>query len=220
MAGVTRRSFLLGSAAVLGLGPVGCVGTVQGSGRAVVESREVASFREVSVGGGARLVLTQTGRESLTVETDDNLLPLVETEVRNGRLSLGFRSGTSVSTARGLRFELTARELSAIEASGGTRVEATGIDTPALRVDVSGGGQLRAEGRAARQEVSASGGGQYDGARLASAAARVDASGGGWAVVDVADELDASASGGGRIEYTGHPRVRQETSGGGSVRQR
>jgi hypothetical protein len=220
LARTTRRSFVLGGAAALTLGLVACVGQLQGSGRTAVETRSVDGFSEVSVGGGALLVLKQTGQESLRVEVDDNLLPLVETELRDGRLSLGFKPGSGVTTARGLRFELTARELRAIAASGGARVEATGIDTPALRVDVSGGGQVRAAGQAAHQEVTASGGGQYDGAHLATRTARVDVSGGGWAVVDVADELDASASGGGWVEYGGNPRLSEETSGGGAVRRR
>jgi hypothetical protein len=226
---MTRRAFLLGGAAALGIGLGGCAGPfvgsgrpgmLVGSGRTAVEERSVSGFDGVSVDGGARLVLRRADRESVTVEADDNLLPMVETEVRGGRLSLGWRSGTSVTTTRGLRFEVTARELSAIAASGGAQVEATGIDAAVLRVDASGGGRVRAEGRAERQEVTASGGGGYDGARLRSTAARVRASGGGWAIVDVAEELEASADGGGWVEYAGEPRVRQETSGGGSVRRR
>jgi hypothetical protein len=217
---VTRRSFVVGGAVALGLALGGCAGQLWGSGRLAVEDRHVSGFDAVSVGGGARLVLTQGDRESLAVEADDNLLPLVETEVRGGRLSLGWRSGTSVATDRGLRFEVTARELSAIAASGGGQVEATGLDTPALRVDASGGAHVRAEGRADRQEVTSSGGGGFDGARLRGASARVRASRGGWAVVDVAEELDASADGGGWVEYAGEPRVRQEASGGGWVRRR
>jgi Putative auto-transporter adhesin, head GIN domain len=217
---ITRRSFLGGGAVALGLGLSGCVGPFWGSGRAGVEDRAVSGFDAVGVGGGAQLVLRQTGRESLTIETDDNLLPLVEAGVRGGRLSLGWRPGTSVSSRHRLRFEVSARELNAIAASGGAEAEATGIDTPSLRVDVSGGGQVRAEGRADRQEVTASGGGGYDGAGLHGRSARVRASGGGWAIVDVAEELEASASGGGWVEYAGEPRVRQETSGGGSVRRR
>lgn len=220
MGTVTRRSVVVGGAVALGLWLSGCAGELLGSGRLGVEDRDVSGFDAVSVGGGARLVLTLGDREALTVEADENLLPLVESEVRNGRLDLGWRAGASISTSRGLRFDVTARQLGAIAASGGARVEATEIDAPALRVDASGGARVHAEGRANRQDVTVSGGGGFDGARLRGAAARVRASGGGWAVVDAAEELDAAADGGGWVEYAGEPRVRQETSGGGWVRRR
>jgi hypothetical protein len=191
-----------------------------GSGRAAVEERPVTGFDAISVSGGARLVLRQADHESLTVEADDNLLSQVESEVRDGRLFLGWRPGTSVTTTHALRFEVTARAVSTIVGTGGAQVDATDIDTPSLRVDVSGGARLRAEGRADRLEVTAAGGGGYDGASLRSRSAVVRASGGGWAIVDATEEVDASAHGGGWVSYAGAPRVRQDSTGGGWVRPR
>jgi hypothetical protein len=118
----------------------------------------------------------------------------------------------------GVRFEVDVKELSSVTVSGGSRVEASGIDTSALRVDVSGGSRVTAAGNATSQEVWTSGGATYDGRALVGRSARVAASGGGHSLVNVSEELDAQASGGGRVEYLGRPRLQQTTSGGGSIR--
>ena len=107
--------------------------------------------------------------------------------------------------------------LRAVTASGGAHADLSGIDAPALRVEVSGGGRVTAAGTAAEQEVSASGGATYDGRQLSGRSVRVSASGGAHSVVNASDELDAHASGGARVEYLGSPRLQRETSGGGAI---
>src|SRR4030095_14010684 len=70
----------------------GCVGdfvTVKGSGIARQESRQVHDFSEMSLSGSGEVFIEQTGKESLTIEADDNLLPYLETEVQGGALTLG-----------------------------------------------------------------------------------------------------------------------------------
>jgi hypothetical protein len=213
-----RRALALTGATALAIGLSACAGVIPGSGRVVSEARLVSGFREVTVSDGATLVVRQTGQESLQIVTDDNLIEQVRAEVRDGRLRLGFNRSQPVASRHGLRFEVEVKELSALSASGGSRVEASGIATPALRVEVSGGGRVTASGTATQQEVSTSGGATYDGRDLGGRSARVDASGGAHSVVNASDQLDAHASGGARVEYLGSPRLQQETSGGGSVR--
>jgi hypothetical protein len=189
-----------------------------GSGQIVSQTRPVSGFHEISVSDGATLIVKQTGQESLRVVADDNLIDQVRAEVRDGKLRLGFERSRPFASQHGLRFEVEVRELSEVSASGGSHVEASGIATPALRVDVSGGGRVTASGTATDLAVSTSGGATYDGRALGGRSARVDASGGAHSVVNAAEDVEAHASGGAHVEYLGSPRLRQETSGGGSVR--
>src|SRR5262249_20664375 len=62
---------------------------VIGSGKAQTISRPVAGFTQISLEGQGALTIQQTGTDSLTIEADDNILPLLTSEVSNDRLTLG-----------------------------------------------------------------------------------------------------------------------------------
>jgi hypothetical protein len=208
-------------AALLGLLCVSCslVG-VEGSGNVVTESREVSGFDEVVLSGSGRVDIDVTGEESLTIEAEDNIIPLLETEVRDGRLVLGNRS--AISPTVDVVYTITADDLAGIDVSGSGVVDATGIDGTDFSVEISGSGAVRLEGTVTGLlSVSISGSGEFEGESLTAAEGEVDVSGSGSAVVNATDSLEVSVSGSGDVEYIGSPPdLEVDTSGSGSVSQR
>src|SRR5215212_8679511 len=73
----------------------GC-GGVRGSGVMASETRSVSGFSEVALSGTGDVRIAQSGQESLTIEAEDNLLPLLETFVEDGRLTLRTRPGVDI----------------------------------------------------------------------------------------------------------------------------
>ena len=182
-------------------------GHVVGSGNVVTESRTVSGFHAVSISGVARLIIEQTGMESLTITAEDNLQPLLISEVVDGRLSLGFAANTQVSSTREIVFRLSVRELDDLSASGVVTVEASGIDTNALGVVVDGVSTVTAAGRSNRQDITVSGASTYDAADLESRFVTVDVSGASRAVIRVSEKLHARVSEAGQVAYIGDPEV-------------
>ena len=186
---------------------------VSGSGNVKVEERRVAGFDRVSVAGTGELILEQSNEESLTVEAEDNLLPLLMSQVEGGRLSLGVRPNTTISATRPIIYRLKVRSLKELRASGAVKVSATGIDQPALAVDTSGSVTSMFAGRAATQDIAVSGIGRWDGRALEGREASVEISGTGEAIVNAAEALNVRASGTATVRYLGAPRVDQQVSG-------
>ena len=60
-------------------------GGIHGSGNIVTESRSIGAFHGVSFSGIGRLVIEQTGTPSLTVTAEDNIQPVLVSEVVDGR---------------------------------------------------------------------------------------------------------------------------------------
>jgi hypothetical protein len=58
------------------------------------------------------------GAESLEVSAEDNVLPLVRSEVRGGRLFLSLAANQGLSLTREIVHHVTVRELGELEASG------------------------------------------------------------------------------------------------------
>ena len=73
------------------------INVIRGTGDLITETREVSNFDSIELAGSGDVVVVQNGNETLSVETDDNVMRFVVTEVRNGTLHLGLESESSIS---------------------------------------------------------------------------------------------------------------------------
>jgi Putative auto-transporter adhesin, head GIN domain len=211
----TRR--LAGSAATAALAAwlflAGC-GT-PGSGTAGRQTRQISGIRAVELTGNGLLSIEQTGVESLTVETDDNLLDHVSSDVVDGTLVLEVDGIINPTDA--ITYELTVADLEGITLTGSGNVEVTDLDADRLDISISGSGTITVAGTTAAQAVDIGGSGQYQAQELSSTTATVDISGSGTATVNVSDRLDIDIAGSGTVAYHGDPVVDQHVSGAGHV---
>lgn len=216
------------------------LGHTVGSGNVVSEQRDVGDFDEVVLAGAGHLTITQTGSESLAIEAEDNILPLLTSEVHGRCLRLSTEPGVHFSPKKPIRYTLTVKDLSAVRISGAGNLEIPALGTPSLRLEISGAGNMSVTGLAAEtleitlsgagsatcagevrnQEIRISGAGSYHGQDLASTTARAQISGTGSAYLRVSEQLDAQVSGVGSVVYSGQPVVRKSVSGIGRISQR
>lgn len=190
-----------------------------GSGRLVTESRTVQGFDSVSMGGVGRLVIRHAGSESLEITAEDNILPVIRSEVRGTTLFLDLAPVSSLSPTREIVYRLAVRELNEIEATGASIIEVAGLDTERLHVRLSGASSLVASGSADRQDVEVSGASSLRAEDLRSRMVTADVSGTSQCVVRVSDRLEAKVSGVSLLEYFGDPVVIANTSGGSTLRR-
>ncbi len=219
--------------------PLG-VKTVRGSGNVVTEEREVSGFESVALSGVGQVIITQGDEESLTIETDDNLMRHIETEVRNGTLELGLARNTIPIPTQSIIFRVSVDDLTGLTSSGAGSFKIDGLEADRLRVTlsgvgdvgidslsatdlvvkISGAGNVDLAGQVEAQEIDMSGLGRYSAPDLESQTASVRISGAGGAVVWAQDTLDVEISGAGNVEYYGSPQVTREISGAGKVTSR
>ena len=191
-------------------------GAIEGSGVLITEARTVGGFNGIVLSGAGRLLIEQTGFESLEITSDDNIMPLLTSDVIGGRLQLGVRDGMSVNPTE-VVYRLTVAQLNEITVSGAAEIDATAIDTDFLEVTISGAAAVDISGRAENQNVTISGAANYHAANLRSSDVQISVSGSAHAVVRARYRLDVSISGTGTVEYYGDPVV--AVSGNGTVRR-
>jgi hypothetical protein len=216
------QRWMMGGALLMGLALGACDsgGLVRGSGHVVSESRAVQGIDQVSLSGSGELTITQGGAEALTIEAEDNILPLLRSDVSSGRLNLGGKNNASFSATQPIRYRLTVKSLHGVLVSGSGDATAAQLRTDRFTVDISGSGALTVAGSADLQTVTISGSGSYTAPDFATKETQVTISGSGHAVVKASDRLDATVSGSGEAQYVGAPQVTTHISGSGSVRQR
>jgi len=210
-----------------------------GSRRVVTEDVKVSNFDQIDFSTIGELTIPQGDRESLTIEAESNVMSRITTSVRGGTLYIEMKSGIwSVVPTKPIKYDLTVKELTALDLSGVGSVYAGAIDTTRLNLDMSGAGQVvirslaagtlevehsgagkcELAGQVRRQEVRLTGAGEYDAADLESESVEVELSGVGKATVWATEALDIQLSGVGNVSYYGDPKVTQNVSGLGNVK--
>ncbi len=193
---------------------------IKGSGDIATESRDVKDFKGIHVSGSADIEITIGDSFDVEVKLDDNLLELLETEVRNGTLYISFAEGYSIRTRYGSRVIITMPELTEIEIRGSSDISAIDLDGAELSISIAGSGDIQLDGKIESFEVDIRGSGDVDARKLQTKEAHVSIKGSGDVKVAVEDYIDARISGSGDITYYGDPRVKKRVRGSGDINHR
>ena len=190
-------------------------GCTVGSGKMTTETRDVTGFDEIVLLGSGDVIVTVTGTESLEIDAEDNVLPLLTSDVVDGRLELGVTE--SITTTRGITYTITAAQLVGVTISGSGDVSGSDIDSDSFGAAIEGSGHIDLTGTSTDLTVRIEGSGDFDGRDLVSATGTVTIDGSGDVLVNVTDNLTVTINGSGDVEYIGDPVLNQTINGSGDV---
>jgi hypothetical protein len=160
-------------------------------------------------------------RSPLTpISAEDNLLPLLKSQVTDGTLSIGTVNNTDIDPTKPIEFVLEVKSLEDFKMTGVGHIEAKGIQAKHMTIALTGVGDMTIEGAADSLDLHLEGVGSYEGKDFKTKQATVYSEGVGSAVLNVSDRLDASVSGVGAVEYIGSPKVQKSGRGLGHIKQR
>jgi hypothetical protein len=191
---------------------------IAGSGKLQKERRDVGSFNSISTAGAFNLEIVCQKPQSLEIEGDDNLLPLVSTEVSNNVLHI--RNLRSYSVSEPITIKISLPDLAGISASGAGTIEVSGLKNEKFEIDASGAPAIKASGETKALSIDASGAGKIDMHKLRAARVVVDSKGVSKVEVYAAEQLDVTVSGPSHVIYQGDPVVKQTVNGPGSVEKK
>ncbi len=214
---------------------VGITPMVTGNGVKVSETRNVPLFTSVELDGAVDIIITIDEPGPLTITGDEKILPIILTEVKDGRLivrakqsysarlqtviNVSTGSLTAVATNGSGDIRVTGPNNSplsvAINGSGDTYV--AGIDNESLKVTVNGSGDAYVAGQTANLAAAVSGSGDIDAGKLVARAVVARVAGSGDIDVHATDTLAGTVAGSGSIRYSGKPHVTAAVAGSGDI---
>ena len=241
-----RRLLLIAAPLLFSLAsaPLQAQAATRGSGNLVSETRTLAEFQAISLAGEMDLVVRQGTPQSVQVQADDNLLPLLETSVENSAngatLQVRWKRGESIYGRSKVLLTVVMPKLSALVASGAGDMKVESFTTPALKVSLSGSGDARlnglttddlgirisgsgdvgGSGKATKVKVSIAGSGDVKLTELRAEDVTVSIAGSGDAAVNAQKTLEVSIAGSGDVSYVGNAAVKSSVAGSGSVTKR
>ena len=190
--------------------------SIKGSGKVVSVSRDVPSFTKIDLRGAATISVTVGKKTAVAISGDDNIVPLIHTEVNDGTLVISQTRG--YSTDIGLDVRVSTPELVGSTLSGAGSLTADGISSKSFTADVAGAGRLDLVGTTGSVDLDVAGVGAVELGSLIARNAHVTLSGTGSVNVYASGTLDATVNGVGSIRYSGNPaHVKTHIHGLGAI---
>ena len=189
---------------------------VQGQGEVASEDRTTTSFSHISIGAGVHVVVRTGAETSVTLVAQQNLLPLITTDVQDDQLVVEVLP-PGISSTEPVTLTIHTPELASLTLSAGATgtLEVVGAS---LAVDVSAGSTLTAIGKLDTLKLTASSAAVAKLGEITAGSAAVALTGGSAAELHVTGAVTGTADAGSTLTLTQKPAsVDVKTSGGASV---
>jgi hypothetical protein len=212
---------------------------IQGSGVAKEETRAVLAFHALEAGNALQVTVavTKGAEPGLKISGDDNLVPLVESVIRDGTLVLRIKDGSNIRTKLPLLAEVITSELDRVEASGASkvavkggskvdrftagasgaaRVSVEGLETPNAVASASGASHVVLAGSTESLKADASGASQVKADELKADDAVVSISGASSVALRASKSVGGGVSGASQLDLHGRPAKNTVSTSGAS----
>lgn len=216
---------------------VSCIDPIiYGSGNIIIEKRDVTTFNSISLNGSGNVFVTQDTVQSLRIETDDNIMNILETDVSDNTLEIDFRAHHQVNATK-LNIYISMAVLKKFFLNGSGDIKNTDTiktDNLSLKINgsgkitmcvlassvtsvIAGSGDITISGKTDNESCKITGSGNIKAFELDSKNAQIEISGSGNCRITAFDFLNAKINGSGNIYYKGKPVLTKDISGSGSI---
>lgn len=209
---------------------------IYGSGNIISEKRDVTTFNSISLDGSGNVFITQDTVQSLRIETDDNVMSILETDVNANTLEIDFRAHRQVNATKlNIYISMAALKMFSLNGSGDIKSTDT-IKTNNLSLkiagsgkitmcvlaasvisEISGSGDIAISGKTDYESCKITGSGNINAFELYSRNAQIEIRGSGDCRITASEFLNAKIDGSSDIYYKGKPVITKDISGSGSI---
>jgi len=235
---IVGLSFALAVLLVLQSGCTYAFKGIRGDGNVIKQERSISSFDGIDVGGAFNVFLTQGDTEKLVIEADENLMDIIETEVRGSTLKI--KTSEDIKESSKLNIYITFKDLKDIDVSGacdltgenkfklgdldldcsGASEMEMKLSAGNINLDCSGASNAELFGSAQSVNAELSGASKLDAMEFEVAIYDIDVSGASHGKIFVTEELSVEVSGAAHLKYKGEPRIKEhDVSGAGSLKK-
>lgn len=213
--------------ALLTINPVIAQKKIKGNGNVVTQERTISPFNEIIVNGVYNVYLTQGERESVKVETDENLQEAIIVKNKGNALVLGWKKGINVKRKTKMNVYVTLKDITKLEVKGVGNVntssklslntldiEASGVGNTSLELDckqldgeISIVGNFTLKGKVTEVTLDNNGTGALRAFDLVAQKLEINNSGIGKVEVNAQQEISITSSGIGSVYYKGNAKT-------------
>lgn len=181
----------------------GCGGSsneeVKGEGVAQLDTRNVSTFNSVIVDGQYQIAAEVGTPQTLTITSNANILPYIETTVNNKVLHIDNKSKVRIQPTVQQKISFKAPEIDAVTLAGESTFYLANINNDKLDVSLAGAHQLMLAGKTEKLRITVDGISNVDAKALTAKNIEVVINGAGNIAVNPTKSLNAIINGSGKI---------------------
>lgn len=182
-------------------------GPLTGSGKIVTINPDLQDFNSLEFLDMDGTIQVAVGKPfAITIEIDDNLIGLLETEVKNGELSAKLKGNLNNKLYienSNIKIMVKLPALLSVRHRGNDYLTISGISGNSFSLKHSGNGNVLLSGNVADLDVKKSGNGNVNANELIAQNATIISSGNGDVIVNASNSFKANGSGNGYIKQMG-----------------
>jgi len=214
---------------------------IKGNGNVVTIERSVGNYESISSSGWFNVILVDGKEGKITLKGEENLLEYIETEVKNGQLTIKKEKGVNLRSSTwkgGIEVTIPIEEIDAVSLAGsgdvicktiiksdrfkaslaGSGDVTLSVEANDFEASLAGSGDMEFSGSATNLNVSVAGSGDIDAFDLTADYVNASVAGSADLNVTAKEGIKARVSGAGDITYRGNPtKIDSKVSGSGDI---
>ncbi|WP_435262787.1 head GIN domain-containing protein [Tenacibaculum sp. nBUS_03] len=211
---------------------------IKGNGNVTTETRKVKNFERVNVNGSFDVKLVEGNEGRISIEGEENIIPYIETIVKNNKLNLKFKKNINIRTTRKLVITVSFESIEGVSLSGSGDVTVHNkikedavsfsiagsgnikaiVNANTVKTSIGGSGDIKLKGKTNNLKCSIAGSGDVKAYDLKASNLKASIAGSGNVQTSVSKKIKANVVGSGNIYYKGKPKqIDTNSLGSGDV---
>ena len=191
---------------------------IRGNGHVVTEQRTIQEFSEIH-SSGVFDIEWRADSPALSITTDENLLPYIESQISGNTLRL--RTREQIRPTHGITVSIASPAREAARIKGAVKLDASQLTGSKFALEGTGASRVSLAGNIDQLLADLTGASDLKAAALQTKTAEISIQGAGDAEVAVAEKLKVAIAGAGKVIYSGNPpTIEKHISGAGSIRHK
>ena len=191
---------------------------VRGNGHIVTDQRTIEDFSELHARGGFKIEW-RSGPPALSITTDENLLPYIETRTIDNHLEL--RTRERLWPRHGIKVVVSSSTRTGAKLTGATDLTASGLTGSKFAVESRGAADVTLDGAVDELLADMTGASDLKAKTLQTRSVQISITGASDALVNPTETLRVAITGAGDVTYFGNPKTAEKhVTGAGSIRHK
>ena len=213
---------------------------IEGNGIIATQTRNAQTANKLKMAGSFDVEITEGPTVSVQIEGDENILPYIIVEDRDGFLVIKTKEHINYSATNDIKVFVTTPKLEQVILAGSgniigkskfsgsdkldLKIAGSGdmkleVNTPNVHSEIAGSGSIALKGETKDESVKIAGVGDYNADELKAETAKISIAGSGDVKVFAAANLDVNIAGAGTVYYKGSPTLKQRIAGSGEIKK-
>lgn len=191
---------------------------VTGSGAAKADNREVTAFTSLVVNGAYQINGNNSEKPTLTITSNENLLPFIVSSVQRGTLTIANKKNVDLFPTTQQIITFSTQNFDSLTLNGSSNFTFDNLKTKTLTMNLSGSNQVKISGQGGKLNIAVNGSGEVDTRNFKVADSTIEINGDATVYVNATKNLDVTINGNGKIiSLGGTPKIRQNIHGSGQI---